>query len=175
MLFLVLVVIIFGSMAIASFRAAPWVPTFKRDLARMLDLAEIKPGEKVIDLGSGDGRLVFLAAEKYRAQVIGFEISVLPYYISRFKLFFLNRFFPSRMEGRAKIKFSDFYTQDFSKADIIVCFLTPMAMKKLSPKFKKELKPGARVVSYCFRIHDQKPAQVSKPHEKANPIFLYKY
>lgn len=162
-------------MAIAAFKAAPWVPTFRRDLGRMLDLAEIKCSEKVIDLGCGDGRLVILAATKYQAQVQGYEISLLPYVIAKTKLLLINFLYPQKLAGSCAIEFSDFFTKDLSSADVILCFLTPKAMEKLSPKFKAELKTGSRVVSYCFRIHGQKAAIISKPHPKANPIFLYRF
>lgn len=162
-------------MAIAAWLAAPWVPTFRRDLKRMIDLAEIKPGEKVVDLGCGDGRLVILAAGQYQAQVLGYEISILPYLIAKAKLSLINSFQPQRLAGRAQIEFADFLAKDFGQVDVILCFLTPKAMKKLSPKFRNELKKGARVVSYCFKIHDQKEAKLSKPHSKANPAFLYRY
>lgn len=171
LLFLIFIILIFGTMAIAAYLAAPWVPTFRRDLKRMLDLAEIEPGETVFDLGCGDGRLVFLAAGQYHAQVVGFEISLLHYLIAKVILFFIKQ----RIGGRARIEFADFLTKDFSGADVILCFLTPKAMEKLSPKFRQELKKGARVVSYCFRIHDQKEVKISKPFPRANPIFLYRY
>ena len=73
---LLLILIVFGSMMVASFRTAPWVPSRKKDLRRLIELAEIKKGEVVYELGSGDGRIVLELARRYEAKIIGYEISV---------------------------------------------------------------------------------------------------
>lgn len=164
---LVILILIFGTAALAGVKAAPYVPTRQKDIKRMFELAEIKPGETVFDLGAGDGRLVLAAIKNYQAKAVGFEMSVLPYLVSRLRVYF------SRLNDRAKILYKDFYLADFSQAEVIVCFLTPMAMSKLKPKFERELKSGARIVSYAFQIKGWEASKISKPSPKDTSIYLY--
>lgn len=166
-IFLLILIIIFGTAALAGVKAAPFVPTRQKDIERLLELAEIKPGEVVYDLGAGDGRLVLASARRYQAKAVGFEMSILPYLVSRLRVNF------SRLNDCAKILYKDFYQADFSLAEVIVCFLTPMAMSKLKPKFARELKSGARIVSYAFEIKGWPPDKISKPSPKDTSIFLY--
>jgi len=156
------------SLAYAGLSAAPWVPLPKREIIRMLKLAEVKPGELVYDLGSGDGRILILAVREFDARPVGFEISVLPYFISKLRIWFLG------LGNRVKIKYANFFREDLSKAQVITVFLTPKAMAKLSPKFRKELKSGCRIVSYAFALKDWEPKEIDKPNPKTTAIYLYK-
>lgn len=123
------------SAAWASWRAAPYVPTWGSDVQRLLDLAEVKAGERVVDLGSGDGRIV-LAAAKRGATATGYEISVLPYLVS-----ILRRLWsPVRM--RTAFRFVDLFHADLQSVDVVIVFLLPSSVKKLVPKFQAELRPG---------------------------------
>ncbi|MFA5070018.1 MAG: hypothetical protein WC528_01945 [Patescibacteria group bacterium] len=166
-LYFCLIIVIVGTAAWAGIKAAPWVPTRQKDIKRMLELARIKPSDLVYDLGAGDGRLVVAVAKEYPSKVVGFELSVLPYLVARLRV---------RLAGfgpRTKILFKDFYHYDVSGADVILCFLTPKAMSRLSPKFSRELKSGARIISYAFKIKDWPIAEISKPQAKDTPIFLH--
>jgi len=160
---------------LASYRAAPWVPARKKDLLRITELAGIKKDEVVYELGSGDGRVTLELAKRYDAQFIGYEISFIPYLVSRIRLFFLNNFFVHRLKGRVKILYKDFFRADFSQANVIVFFLTPYGLKKLESKFKKEMKKDSRIVSYVFPIKAFTPAVVSKPTETSNSIYCYRF
>ncbi|MDD4607043.1 MAG: class I SAM-dependent methyltransferase [Patescibacteria group bacterium] len=170
LLFVLVVIAIFlivGSSALASLSAAPWVPMWKNDVKRILDLAQIKPDEKVYDLGCGDGRILVEAAEKYDAQVVGIEIALLPYLISQIRTLFAG------VWSRSQVKLGNLYHKNVSEADVIICFLSAKAMKKLSHKLDKELKSGGRVVSYAFPILDWQPKIIDKPNEQAVAIYLY--
>lgn len=163
-----LVFIVAGSAAWAGLSAAPFVPTRQRDVERMLRLSELKAGELVYDLGAGDGRYVVTAAKRYGARAVGFEISLLPYWIGRFRIWRAGQ------GGRAQLRMQDFFNQDLSAADVVVCFLTPPAMAKLSPKFKRELRPGTRVVSYAFPMHDWTAVLKDKPNPGTMAVHVYK-
>jgi len=148
---LILIFFLFlGTFAYAGLRAAPWFPTWSKDLDRFLKLADIKPGQKFYDLGCGDGKLVFAAA-KAGAQATGFEISLLPYLIAKARSFFIEN---------SEIKFRDFWNADLSKADIIYLFLTPKVNPKAKLKLEKELKKGSRVVTYTWPIEGWQPAKI---------------
>ena len=166
-LFFCFIIVIFGSAAWAGMKAAPWVPTRQKDIKRMLELAEIKSPDLVYDLGAGDGRLVLAVARNFPAKVVGFEFSVLPYLVARVKLLLAG------FGTRTKILYRDFYHFNLSEADVILCFLTPKAMCRLRPKFNRELKSGARIVTYAFKIKDWPNVKISKPTPKDTPIFLH--
>ncbi len=165
---LLIILAVFGTAAYAGFKASPWLPVLKRDIPRVLKIADIKTDDVVYDLGSGDGRIVIAVANNSDAQIIvGYEISFLLYLWSRLRLWFLG------LRKRVEIRGVDFLSRDLGQASLVFCFLTPKAMKKLAPKFKKELRPGTRVISYTFSLPGWEPVVVDKPHAKAIPIFKY--
>ncbi len=165
---IVLVIVMATTLTYAwgAVKAAPYVPTRSADVDRMLRLAHIKPGELVYDLGAGDGRFLLTTARKFRARGVGFEISLLPYVIGKIRI---------ALSGlpNVKLSYTDFFQVDLSTADVIVCFLTPMAMAKLKPKFERELKPGSRVVSYAFAVPDWTPTKKDKPQPNIMGVYLY--
>lgn len=162
-----LFILLIGSYALGGWLAAPWVPLWKKDVYRMLDLAKIREGEIVCDLGAGDGRLLIVAAQNYGAKGLGFEISILPYLIGCFKIYIkgLNR--------RINFKFSNFFSQDISQADVICLFLTPAGMEKLKPKLEKETKKGVRILSFAFGVKGWQPTLVDDSVPKRAKIYLY--
>ncbi len=161
------IIIVFGSAAYASLRAAPWLPVRNRDIGRIVTLARLSSQQVFFDLGSGDGRVLMALGRNCRARTIGYEVSVLPFLYSQIRLL------TAGLHKCVEVRFADFFTADLSPADVVFCFLTPMAMKKIAPKFRAELKPGARVISYSFSIPGWVPERVDKPTEKSIPIFVY--
>jgi len=162
---LLALVVVTGTAAMGAISAAPWVPLRKHEVRRMLKLAELKPGETVYDLGAGDGRILAVAAQEFGAKAVGWEIALLPYLAARIRLWRTNN---------AAIRFSSFFKTDFSSADVVACFLTPMAMAKLLPKLQRELKPGARFVAYAFPLPNTQEDALDKPTQRQTRIFLYR-
>ncbi len=113
----------------------------------MLDLIAIKLGEKVLDLGSGDGKIV-IAAAKRGAESYGYEINPILVWISKW-----------RVQGKGNIERANFWKKDLGEFDAIVIFGVSYVMKGLEEKLRKELKPGARVVTNYFTFPDWKPSQ----------------
>ena len=164
---MLVVLIVLGTLAYAAVSAAPWVPLRKRDINRLIKLANIKPGEIVYDLGCGDGRVLQAVVKQTQARAVGFEISLLPY------IFAKVRSLLSSGSSRVRVNYKDFFKTDLSVADVILCFLTPYAMAKLASKINSELKPGARFLTYAFPLPNRKPTLTEKDNPKTATIFLY--
>ncbi len=121
---------------------APFVSTPRKILDAMLELAGIRPGDKVADLGCGDGRLVFAAAAK-GADATGYEFSVPTYTVAKLR---------SLTRSNARIRYANFWKLDHSDADIVFCFLLQDTMQDFKRKIWPTLKPGAKVVSHAFSM-----------------------
>ncbi len=166
LIMLIFLILIF-TMGIAGLSFAPWVPTFKRDLKRIADLADLQPGQKFYELGSGTGKVLFYINKMTGAETIGFEIGLPFYLISRVKQVFIGN-------QKVKIKYRNFFKQGLSDADVVYFFGIPKTIKdKLRQKLEKELKPETKVISYAFAIEDWQPVKVDKPGERDIAIYLY--
>jgi len=136
----------------------------------MLKLAEVKPGELVYDLGSGDGQIVIMAAKEFGARAIGVEIrrDLVEESLRKIKEYGL--------EDRVTIIHGDFFKVDISDADVVTLYLLTSVNERLRPKLEKELKPGTRVVSHDFEIPGWKPIKVVEINEewRSHKIYLYR-
>jgi SAM-dependent methyltransferase len=117
----------------------------------MLTLAEVKPGDVVYDLGSGDGRIVITAAKKYGVRAVGFEIDPALLKQSRESI---------RTEGvekLAEIRDQDLFTVDLSPASVLTMYLLSQINLTLRPRILEQLKPGSRVVSRRWHMGNWQP------------------
>lgn len=130
-------------LTVAFVTGAPFVPSTKPTSKVMIDLARIKPNMKIYDLGSGDGRLLFLAAKK-GATAIGLEINPFLVAYSWVKKTF------SPYKNQIQVRWQNFWGVDFSDADIVFVYLLPWKMDSLAKKLSHELKPGTLIVSNSF-------------------------
>lgn len=122
----------------------PWVPSSMQVIHQMMKMAEVGPKDVVYDLGCGDGRIILVAAMRYHARAVGIEIDPLRYLWCQFLITILFQ------RKRIRIIFGNLYNKNLSEADVVVCYLMPDALAKLENKLKKELRPGARIVSNRF-------------------------
>ena len=127
-----------------------FVPTPQDAVEKMLELAEVKKGDVVYDLGCGDGRIVVTAAKKHGARGIGIDID--PQRIAESK----ENVRTNGVEKLVTIKNADIFEEDFRDATVITLYLLPSLNVKLIPQFDK-LKPGTRIVSYQFNMDGVKP------------------
>ena len=127
----------------AMIKGAPYVPTRKRDIERMLKIGRFKKGERVVELGFGDGR-VMRAIEKLGCDVMGYEFSPATYWAGRVVHFFKS--------GKGEMRYGDFWKQDYKEADVLVCFLLINAMKDVKEKIWPNLEPGTRLISNQFAL-----------------------
>ncbi|NTW22564.1 hypothetical protein HGA34_03425 [Candidatus Falkowbacteria bacterium] len=156
------------SVAAASLSLIVWVPTRKHDLPRILELAELKPGDRFIDLGCGTGTVPRYAAANCQADIYGIELA-LPFYFWCLTTQFFG--------GRRNINYlwGDLFKHSLAGYDVVYVFGIPDKLKsKLRPKLERELKAGARVISYAFAIEGWTPDKISRPEPQKASIYLYK-
>lgn len=161
-----LLVISFLFFFLAGFFRSPFVPSNKRTIKKMLAVAQLKKGEQVFDLGCGDGRILVRAEKHYGAQATGYEISIFVWCLAQINRLIWN--------SQAKIYRRNFWQADLRKADVVFCYLLPEVMQKLSPKFKKELKPGSRIISAAFHLPGFQLAKKYPKEKGLSTIFVYK-
>jgi len=129
----------------------PFVPTPQEVVDAMLELAQVKQGDVVYDLGSGDGRIPITAAKRYGVTAIGIDINP-----ERIKEANANAQ-QAGVTDRVTFRNDDLFKTDFSEADVVTLYLLPDVNLKLRPKLLKELKPGSRIISHAFDMGDWKP------------------
>lgn len=147
---------------------APWLPIPRKDLERVRKAANLGPGDTFVEVGCGDGRVLRFVAKRHpNVQVIGIEISLIMFLVAKLNLFF-------SWQRNVSVKYGNALKYDFSKADVVYTYsLTDTVNNLLMPKLKQELKPGARLVSYIFRIKDnEKQVRVLGEGERAK-IYIY--
>jgi SAM-dependent methyltransferase len=132
-------------------KIVPYVPTPQEVVDRMLELAQVKKGDVVYDLGSGDGRIVVTAAKKYGVKAIGFEIDP-----QRIKESHEN-IKKAGVENLVEIRQQDIRTVDLSAANVLTMYLLPEVNLMIRPNIWKQMKPGSRIVSHDFDMAEWKP------------------
>jgi SAM-dependent methyltransferase len=152
-------------------RLAPYVSSPQKAIDRMLDMAALKPGETLYDLGCGDGRIPIAAAQKYHVNAVGVEIS------ARLARTAEDNVKAAGLEDRVKILREDFMHTDLSAADVVTLYLMTTANENLRPNLEKYLKRDARVVSYDFPIPGWKPVSEEEtgPSRLGNRHTIYLY
>jgi protein-L-isoaspartate O-methyltransferase len=153
-------------------KLAPYYPTPETIVQKMLQLGGLKAGEKMFDLGSGDGRIVIMAAEKFHANAVGIELDKELYKESTDKIQSL------RLQKTARIINGDILQQDYSSADVITVYLLPMSNDKVRPILDKQLKKGTRIVAHDFEFKDWKPEKVESIEDdgegRSHTLYLYR-
>jgi len=163
LIIIVIVLIGFSTLAIAGKSFAPWVPTKKKDIERVMRLAELRPGEIWFELGCGDGRMTVAAAQA-GSKATGIELALPLYLAAKIRA----------LKSSAKIRYGNLFKLDISNADVVYFFGMPDPItKKLKTKLEAELKPGTRVISYAFPVEGWEPLIVDKPTENDIDIYLY--
>jgi len=154
------IVLFVSFVLVLIFWGAPFLPTHKQRIERALRLVKLRPGQKITDMGSGDGR-VLIACAKKGARAFGFEINPFLVWKARLNI---------KREGLGDLavcQWKSFWAQDFSSFDVVFVYGITHIMKKLEKKLQKELKPGAKVVSFIFSFPNW------QPETKEKGIYIY--
>lgn len=153
---------------------APFVATPTPVVRQMLILAELKSGEILYDLGSGDGRAVIMAAKDFGAKSVGVELR--EDLVKRA----LSNIHELSLETKAQVFQNDIFKVDLSQADVVFLYLTTSANEKVKPKLETELKSGARIVSHDYEILGWKPSKIDNFCENprlgypSHTLYVYK-
>jgi len=157
----------------AEVKLAPYYPTPETIVDKMLQLGGLKAGEKMYDLGSGDGRIVIVAAQKFHADAVGVELDKDLFRQSAARILKLH------LEKTAHIVNGDLLLQNYSSADLVTVYLLPDSINnKVQPLLDKQLRKGARVVAHDFEFQNWTPEQVQNiPDDgegRSHTLFLYR-
>ncbi len=131
----------------------PYVPTPQPVVDAMLEVAKVGKNDVLYDLGSGDGRIVNTAAQKFGTRGVGIDIN--PERIQEAN----DNAQKAGVTDRVKFVQQDLFTTDFSEATVVTLYLLPEVNVKLRPKLLNDLKPGTRIVSHAFDMGEWKPEQ----------------
>ncbi|MEO8052456.1 MAG: methyltransferase domain-containing protein [Acidobacteriota bacterium] len=149
-------------------RLAPYVASPTQVVDRMLELANIKPGETVFDLGAGDGRVLIAAVEKYKAKAVGVEIS--PGLVAKATA----NIEKEGLADQAKVIQGDVLEADLTGADVVFLYLATPLNERLRPRLERFLKAGARVISHDYAVPGWKPKHTEKTDSRhAHLIYVY--
>jgi predicted RNA methylase len=138
-----------------------YVPTPQPVVDKMLEMAEVKKGDVVYDLGCGDGRIVVTAAKKYGVKAVGFDID--PQRVKEA----LENVKSNKVEHLVTIKQEDIFKLDLREANVVTLYLLPDLNVRLMPQLAR-LKPGSRIVSHDFDIRGAKPVQTHQMTTDSN-------
>lgn len=142
-----------------------YLPTPYPVVEAMLQLAALRPGDVLYDLGAGDGRIVIAAARDYGVRAVGIELDARKAAEARANV---HR---AGLAHRVEIRQQDMFQADLREASVVTIFLFPQINERLAPKLRAELRPGARIVSHRFGLGDWAPARRTVAH--GHPLLLW--
>ncbi len=168
LIFLIFMSVYGLSMIFSSAMGAPYVPTKSKLALEILKEVRFKKNGLFVELGSGDGRIVRTAVKSYSVRGMAVDVNGLLIIWSKFL---------SKLDGTySQIDFENknILKADLTKADYIYLFLFPALIKKLIPKFKKELKKGSIIISHGFEMFKYKNKLIKKVNRSPFPTYYYK-
>jgi SAM-dependent methyltransferase len=148
---------------------APYVNSPEHAIDRMLQLASLKEGETLYDLGCGDGRILIAAASRYKIKGVGIEIS------EHLAKTAAEKVKKAGLQSQVKIVHADFMKTDLSDANVVTLYLATTANDMLRPNLERYLKPSTRVVSYDYPIPGWKPIETSATEGRSAQHTIYLY
>ncbi len=153
--------------AIENVFDVPYVPTPTAVVDRMLSMAKVGKRDLLYDLGSGDGRIVITAAQKYGARGVGYDIN--PQRIKESN----ENARKAGVTNRVRFEQQDLFEADLSSATVVTLYLLPDVNLKLRPKLFRDLRPGTRVVSHNYHMGDWQADEVAEVEVKGTKHYVY--
>lgn len=153
-------ILAFVVMVVSVLVGVPFLPVHRRQAELMVKLAELKPGMTAIDLGSGAGRFLFLAAGQ-GAKAVGYELNPFLFWWTKLMIK------ANGLSGLVSVRLLSLYSAPIGDADVVFAFLLPRLMGSVEKKLFAELKPGAKIISYAFSLPNHAPTI------KTEGIFVY--
>src|SRR5262249_25963991 len=149
---------------------APYVPSPEAIVDRMLETARVGPGDTVYDLGSGDGRIVIAAAQRFGARAVGIELDDQRFMLASARVRDLG------LTPRARIVHGDLASVDLRPATVVTLYQLPSVNDMLRPTMERQLRPGARVVTHDFPINGWDASRViTRRLDDGSPHAIYLY
>ena len=139
---------------------APYLPTLSKQVQIAMDMVDLQPGQTLLELGCGDGK-VLVAAAKRGWHVVGFELNPLLVLICKLRTW--------RYRTLVTVKWGNFWTQPWPSADGIFVFVMPRHMPKLDKKIMQSTVKQVKLVSFAFEIPGKQPLK------KHAGVYLYRY
>lgn len=137
---------------------AVFIPLPQKTIDEMLRMAEIRKGDVLYDLGSGDGRVLVAAAKKYAVTAVGIEKSRILAGLSKRKIA------RNGLEDKIRVVNADFFKQDLSEATVVIAYLSQKINDRLEAKLRKELKEGTRILSADHTFNFTEKAKTKTGH-----------
>ena len=134
----------------------PYIGTRPAVVARMLEAARVGPRDFVVDLGTGDGRILVTAARERGARGLGVDID--PALVADAR----RSARAAGVEGRVDFRVGDLFETPLHEATVVTMFLLPEVNLRLRPRLLAELRPGARIVSHAFDMGEWRPDETSR-------------
>jgi SAM-dependent methyltransferase len=152
-----IILLCFGAVVLFG---APYLPTLSPQVKVALELADLKAGQTLLELGCGDGKVLIAAAQR-GINVVGYELNPLMALVAWLRT--------RRYRKQVKVIWGDLWRQEWPPADAIFTFLLPKFMSKLNKKIMQFTDKPVKLVSFAFAIPDREPDQVK------NGVYLYRY
>ena|SRR3989338_3501145 len=167
LIFAIVFTIVIISFIYSNLKGSPYVPTRQKEIDKILKNANLKARQNFLELGCGDGRVCRRAAILYKVKAVGVDVNPLLTWYARFL---------TKLKSVKKTKFirQNIFATDISNADVIYLFLMPKLLQLLLPKFEKELKKQAIVISHGFKIVEWQNRLMKKIEGKPFATYYYR-
>jgi 16S rRNA A1518/A1519 N6-dimethyltransferase RsmA/KsgA/DIM1 with predicted DNA glycosylase/AP lyase activity len=153
-------VVVLACFSLVLLVGAPYLPTLKPQINAALDLAELRPGDTLLELGCGDGA-VLVAAARQGIHVVGYELNPLLVLLCKLRTW--------RYRKSVSVIWGDFWHKPWPEAQAIFVFLLPKYMSRLDKKVMQYKHKPVKLISFAFEIPDRDPANTS------DGVFAYRY
>ena len=164
----VTVIFSFNILSLPFTKGVPYVPLKEKQLNNIFNNVNLHKDARIVDIGCGDGRVLRILEKDGYKNLYGYEINPWPYLIGKVKNLF--------SKSKTKIILKNFEKVSLGEYDVIFCYLLKSYLKRLRPKFEKELKPGTKIISYAFEIEGWQPERIifsNKKNKKLGRTFIY--